>query len=240
MKTIEINTSFNVIIKFNLANVFERGAAYLIDLLIIWAIVGFISLFAYQIASSPSPYLFLYFAAPLMFFYTIVSEVFSNGQTIGKKALKIQVVRIDGKRTKPIDFMMRWIFRLLDIYSSGGILGVIVITASPQSQRLGDILANTCLIKIKEVPETSLIFLNKLNELQKQQPVYTEVKNLTESDLMLVKEALSRYEQFPNQAHKEAISELVHRIESELQIKCTTAPKEFLKQLIKDFVILTR
>jgi len=150
------------------------------------------------------------------------------------------VVRLDGKRTKPIDFFMRWVFRLLDLYSSASVLGIIIITASPKGQRIGDILADTCIIRIKEKPETSLKVLEKLNELQKQEPQFPEVTNLTEADLMLVKETLNRFEKFPNEAHKEAMNHLVKRIESELQIKCKTIQNEFLKQLIKDYVILTR
>ena len=240
MKTIEINTSFNVIIKFNLANVFERGLAYLIDMLIIWAAIGILSLILYSVIPFPSQYLFLYYAAPIMGFYTIVNEIILNGQTIGKRAIRIQVVRIDGKRTGPSDFFMRWIFRIIDIYSSLSVIAILTITSSQRAQRLGDILADTCVIKIKERPEASLNSIVKLDKLHEIEPSYPEIIKLSESEMMLIKESVDRFKKYPNEAHHHAINTLIENLENQLHIKCKTDKIEFLNTLIRDYVILTR
>ena len=240
MKTIEINTSFNVIIKFNLANVFDRGIAYFFDMLIVWATIGILSLIVSAFLISPSQYLVLYIAAPIFGFYTIICEILNNGQTIGKKVMRIQVIRTDGKRTRTSDYFLRWIFRLIDIYLSGSILAILTITASQKCQRLGDILADTCVIKVKEKPETSLASILKLNNLQDLTPTYPEIIKLTESEMMIIKESLDRFKQFPNTGHENSINTLVKTLEDLLQIQCKTDKIEFLNTLIKDYVVLTR
>ena len=240
MKTIEINTSFNVTIKFNLASLWERILAYLIDMMIVWASIGLILWFFIAILSSPSNYLFYYIAVPIFGFYTLIMETFYNGQSIGKKAMKIKVVRIDGKRTRTSDYFMRWIFRLIDIYSSISLLAILTISSSQRAQRLGDILADTCVIRVKENPEASLSSILKLNKLQNQSVTYPEIIKLTESEMLIVKESIDRYKKYPNEAHQKAIDTLVETLENILEVQCKTDKIKFLSELIRDYVILTR
>lgn len=240
MKTIEINTSFNVIIKFNLATVFDRGVAYLIDMAVVWASIGLLTIFINALSTSTSQYLFLYAAVPIFGFYTLISEIVNNGQTIGKMAMKLQVVRIDGQRTKTSDYFMRWIFRLIDLYFSGFILAILTASASKRGQRLGDILADTTVIKTKEFDNTTLISLTRLDDLKKHEPKYPEVTKLTEAEMMIIKECLERERDYPNEAHQHALNKLVSKLEELLQLKCKTDKKTFLKNLIKDYVALTR
>jgi len=240
MKTIEINTSFNVNITFNQASVFQRGMAYFVDMLIVWLTIGLIWLISMIFVSEPTPLQFFLIAGPIFGFYTLVFEIVRNGQTIGKRAMRIQVIRIDGKRSRISDSFMRWIFRLVDIYFSASLLAILTITASKKGQRLGDMLADTCVIRIRERPEISLPAILKLNELQNHTPEYPEVTRLTESDMMTIKEAVDRFRKHPNEGHQRAIDVLTANLEELLQIKCGNNKVRFLNDLIRDYVILTR
>jgi len=51
---------------------------------------------------------------PVMF-YTLVLESLLQGQTIGKRALKIRVVKIDGYQATFSDYVVRWFFRIVDV-----------------------------------------------------------------------------------------------------------------------------
>ncbi len=239
MKTIEINTSFNVIIRFNLANVFERGIAYLLDMLIIWAVIGILMLFLGSL-SPGNPYLVYFVAIPLMGSYTLLTEILYNGQTPGKMAMRIRVIRLDGQRTRLSDYFMRWIFRLVDIYFSGSLLAILMISTSPKAQRLGDILADTCVIRIRERADTSLAAIVKLNNREDYSATYPEVTQFTETEMLTIQECLERHKQFPNENHVRALNLLVETIEEQLRIRCTTEKTEFLKTLIRDYVMLTR
>ena len=58
--------------------------------------------------------------APILF-YTIVSETLLMGQTLGKKLVKIRVVKIDGYRASFLDYFIRWVMRFVDINIFSGV-----------------------------------------------------------------------------------------------------------------------
>ncbi len=67
-----------------------------------------------------------------------------EGQTPGKKLMKIRVVKIDGYQAGFGDYMIRWVFRLIDV-SFAGVVGLISMIVSKNNQRLGDIASrNSC------------------------------------------------------------------------------------------------
>jgi uncharacterized RDD family membrane protein YckC len=71
----------------------------------------------------------------------------TRGQTIGKKMIKIKVVREDGK---PIDMKQaftRNILRIVDGLFFIYLIGALLIWRSEKKQRLGDIVAKTVVVK---------------------------------------------------------------------------------------------
>lgn len=75
-------------------------------------------------------------------FYLLFSDAFNNGQSLGKTLMKISVV--DAKSKKPCT-LMRSFFRNITLQFLG-IFDLIPIF-SDKRQRLGDLLANTIVIK---------------------------------------------------------------------------------------------
>ena len=84
-----------------------------------------------------------------VYIYTLVCESLMEGQTFGKKAVKIKVVKIDGFQAGFGDYLIRWIFRLVDIFSNSGIIGIISMIVSKNNQRLGGIASGTAVISLK-------------------------------------------------------------------------------------------
>jgi len=77
------------------------------------------------------------------FVYFTASELFWRGQTPGKKANKIRVVKVDGFSLDPVSILVRNIFRVADNLP----LLWIVPVLSARGQRLGDMVAGTCVIR---------------------------------------------------------------------------------------------
>ena len=50
-------------------------------------------------------------------FYSLLFETFLDGQTIGKRIMKIKVVKIDGYQAKVSDYLTRWFFRIIDLFN---------------------------------------------------------------------------------------------------------------------------
>lgn len=70
----------------------------------------------------------------------------TTGQTIGKKAMNIRVVKPDGR---PCDFasaLIRSILRVVDSLVIG-LVGIVVISVTEKKQRIGDLVANTIVVK---------------------------------------------------------------------------------------------
>lgn len=239
MNEIEITTTQNITIHYELASFWERLFAFIVDLLVL----SISSSILYGIAciifgSSDIVIYFTFF--PIIFFYSLVFELFNNGQSLGKMALRLRVIRIDGEKTNFSDYFMRWIFRPLDIYGSFGGIAFLGTVSSSNKQRLGDILANTVVVSLKKNNRMKLENLLKLDMDKKYVPVYPEVTKMDEETMLIVKEVLKKKIKYPNEAHTKAFDLLVDKMAAELELKIPKNKTQFLKTLLKDYILLTR
>ena len=58
---------------------------------------------------------------PVMF-YSLIQESLWEGQTIGKKLMKVKVIKLDGYQAGFGDYLIRWLFRLIDISVGNGVM----------------------------------------------------------------------------------------------------------------------
>ncbi len=245
MATIDIRTTQNVMIEYELASLRERFFGFFIDLLLFFVIYFFLlfflaTLFGDFITDWGFRFLGLMQLAGLML-YHFMSEIFSNGQSWGKKATNLKVVRLDGQEPGPGDFLMRSLFLLVDFIFSAGVLGAVLISSTYRGQRLGDLAANTAVIRVKNQLHFQLSDILNIQTIEDYEPKYPEVKQLAEPDVLLIKNTLTRYKSWRNPAHAHAINEAVQVISKQLDI---APPKgrqtEFLKTIIRDYIVLTR
>ena len=61
----------------------------------------------------------------LLSFYHLVCEYAFNGRSLGKYTMRLQVVKLNGKKLTFWDCMLRWIFRLIDISISSGVVALV-------------------------------------------------------------------------------------------------------------------
>jgi len=138
MVELQINTTQNVNINFTAASVGERILAYVIDWIIkiAYAIVIYqimFKLFQIDDLVMDMDYwsqmaIYVVFYLPAMF-YTLIFETILDGQTIGKRIIKIKVVKIDGYQASLSDFVIRWFFRIIDLNMMSGVVALIAIIA---------------------------------------------------------------------------------------------------------------
>jgi hypothetical protein len=107
---------------------------------------------------------------------------------------------------------------------------------------MGDMAANTTIIKLLSTQyQYRLEDILNISSLQNYTPVYPQVRVLTEQDLIFIKTVLTRHGQYPNQAHEEVIIDLVTHLMPLLGLDRTPANRiDFLKTLLRDYVVLTR
>ncbi|MCF7561275.1 RDD family protein [Sabulilitoribacter multivorans] len=189
MSELQINTTQNVKIMFNAAGAGERLLAFLIDtaikigymLVLNWTVGAFDNMDEWSQIGINTILSF-----PVMF-YTLALESLLQGQTIGKRVMKIKVVKIDGYQASLADYVVRWFFRIVDIYIFG--LGFFVMLFNKKTQRLGDMAAGTAVIGLKDSVNISHTILENLKEDYK--PTYPNVIKLSDNDARIIKETFT-------------------------------------------------
>lgn len=241
MQKIEINTTQNVSIEFEAALLRDRILAFIIDFLIMGGASIILSIIISIAFTSAAEYLYYLFIVPIIFFYSLAFETLNQGQSPGKRVMDLKVVKLNGSEPRSSDYVLRWAFRMIDIYLSFGVLAAIFIGSSNKNQRLGDMAAETTIIKIKPAKALRLNDIININSIDNYKPVFPEVKKLSEPNMLLIKNVIERYKAFPNQAHHEAMQMLVTKVKEEINVdQGSSRDIDFLQTLIKDYVVLTR
>jgi uncharacterized RDD family membrane protein YckC len=243
MKNIEIKTTQNVVLQYELAELRDRIVAFLIDAVCMMVGIGILSIVGLNIfaGSETAVGVFSIVLVILFMFYSLAFEVFNNGQSIGKMAMRIQVIKTAGGHATFSDYVARWVFRMIDIYFSFGGIASILIASSSKSQRIGDIVANTAVVKLVPKMNLNLKDILTIHSQDSYKPVYTQAKQLKEEDVLLIKSTLDRYQRFKNEAHNEAMKLLAERIIQVLAIDHVEGNRQqFLKTILNDYVVLTR
>lgn len=249
MQQVEINTSQNVKIEYQLASVGHRIFAFMIDfaILFIGALIFYLAI-ALNNLDDDNVMFYLIFLLMIVWvwFYTLGSEIIGNGQTIGKLALGIKVVKLNGDEMEFYDYFSRWSVRLFDVYFSVGALAMLLIASNKSGQRLGDIISGTTVIKKKNDYAFRLRDILELNTKNKDdyQFDYPNANILNEKDVILIKNTLFRLKQYNNAAHRDILNELVDKVMETLGLDLRFYTEDqkvrFLNKVVSEYIILTR
>lgn len=238
MSSIEITTAHNIVVSHELASVGQRIVAAIID--------GInVSLYALLVGLvvGESYALLMLFIFPVVWMYHFGMEVYNEGQSIGKKLLKIRVVSVEGMAPTTQEYFMRWIFRMIDITLSFGTLAILTSATSARRQRFGDIMARTTVINLKATRQFDLDKIRKLDK-DASEISYPRVAQYADSDMLLVKQTLIRHQNNPSDATKELILDLRNRVVDDLGLDLQEVRKiratKFLKKVLQDYIVLTR
>jgi len=148
-------TSEGVALRQEIADAGSRFAAGFVDLLII-VLVYIVLLFAILLAASVDPSglsgilmgVLAGGAILTVLAYNVVFHHFGGGRTPGKMLLSIRVVAADGYPASLIALLLRALIWPIDVLLSFPLpIGLYVIALTPRRQRLGDLVANTVVVR---------------------------------------------------------------------------------------------
>jgi uncharacterized RDD family membrane protein YckC len=233
MQTIRVRTTQNVFIEYPLGSVGDRILAFLIDriIIIVYSIPVFALLVKFDVEAW---YIWLILLGFPSTFYNLVFEIFMNGQTPGKRILKLKVVRLDGTPPTIGDYLMRWIFSFVD-YIFSGVVAIVTIAMGGKGQRLGDVVAGTSVVKLVEHHQVSTQNVFVPTE-EKYTPTFTQVVSLSENDIELIQRAL---EVNRDQGNIQPVMIITGKIKTLLNIQTDMPPVKFLYTIIKDYQHIT-
>lgn len=241
MDSIKINTTQNVALDYTAAGVGNRLLAIMIDTIIKYAYVsialyilfntGTNSLYKYDYDGNESVNVFILVVFIIILipftFYHLLSELFLNGQSIGKRILKIKVVKLNGTQPTFGSYLARSMFRLID----NGIVGLITIAVSKNSQRFGDMAAGTTVIELnKKVTLKDTILSLQSSDYK---IVYDQVALMNDADINTIKEVLDFHSK---QNQPKFIETLATKIKTKYAIQSSEQDDwNFLNTLLKDY-----
>ncbi|UOK41237.1 MULTISPECIES: RDD family protein [Flavobacterium] len=245
MSELSITTTQNVNINFQAASVGDRIVAQLLDLLIKVAYVIVVYyVFFYLIGLNDfmestdqwsQNAVIMLFGLPVIF-YSLLQESLMEGQTFGKKIMKMKVIKIDGYQAGFGDYLMRWLFRIIEITIGSGIIGLIAIIVSSKNQRLGDMAAGTAVISLKNKININHTILQEIDD--DYVPIYPLVIKLSDNDARIIKET---FESALKKQDFRLIYKLREKIETVTGIKNQSGnDSDFIRTVLKDYNYFTR
>ncbi|AQX04716.1 transporter [Elizabethkingia meningoseptica] len=241
MNSIDINTSQNVNISFDTASIGERILAFLIDSIIkvAYFVVVYLILiyvFSFRVFEIGDQWavmaIFVIISMPANL-YTLLFESFMEGQTPGKRLMKIRVVKTDGYQAGFGDYLIRWFFRIIDIMFSSGLVGVVTMVVNKYNKRLGDIAAGTAVISLKSKYNINHTILVNLS--QDYVAKFPQVIALSDNDMRIIKE---NYVKAKNTFDQNIIRKLAEKIRQTTGITYNSqemTDQQFIAVVIQDY-----
>lgn len=265
MSIVRVATNFNIDIEFTAPPFYRRLMAWVIDIiiLVLYTIVAtrffawFISTLGWEEKNGVIFYaVYMLLLLPFLL-YHVVLEATMNGQSIGKKILKIKVISENGGRPSLSQLIIRWLIRTSDytliiilvlFANSDGnfkvdwLLGIaiallftdLILVNTRNHQRLGDILAHTVLINEKQKEKiTDTVFLEVSDQYV---PQYPQIMQLSDRDINALKGIIDASRK--HRDHQIAIM-AAEKIKAHLKIDTHLEPEAFLEVLLKDYNYLS-
>ena len=230
---ISIHTAHNVAINYTPAGVLERVLATIIDFAFLFGLF-FIGGMALSIMNKfTSMNLALIIFVILLSFYHLVCEYAFNGRSLGKYTMRLQVVKLNGKKLTFWDCMLRWIFRLIDISISSGVVALVSIVVSKRSQRLGDMSVGTTVIRHER--SVTLKQMSQFDAPEEYEVVFQQAALLSDKDINIIKDVLREVNKNRNYG---LLAPLAKKIKEVTGIETNMIPLDFVKTILKDYTHL--
>ena len=246
MLTVKLDTGFNIEVDFPISPFHRRMFAYIIDVMVMlfyWKIMQLI--FGSRLVDSDYVWLSVLAGIPMLLYFPAM-EIFTNGQTIGKKILGIRVIRLEGGQASVSQYLLRWMFRTIDFpiwiffsifldaipwYSSILVFtGIASIIISNKSQRIGDIVAGTIVIFTRSKSSWEDTVFTEVEADYK--PRYPQVMQMSDKDINSLKMIIENVKKHNNHKLAFRISE---RIKWKLNMQADQDARDFLETLLKDY-----
>lgn len=171
--------------------------------------------------------------------YGIACEWQWRGQTVGKRMFRLRVVDVEGLRLQFHQIVTRNLLRFVDSLPLFYFLGGLVCWFNPKRQRLGDIAANTIVIRYPRLNEPDLdqLLAGKYNSLRLYPHLAARLRQrVLPAEAALALQALLRRDQFDAVARVQLFAELAAhfraKVEFPLEATDGIADEQYLRNVI--------
>ena len=227
--SVTIRTSQNVLLEYQPASVGERILGAVIDYAVIfgWLLIMGV---AFSSTGRSNTFFVIIFFLPIVF-YDLLSEWFLNGQSVGKIAMNMRVVMLDGSQPGLGAYLLRWLLRMVEsVAFLGGIVPIITVAANGKGQRLGDLAAGTSVVRLKP----AVLLDDVLRQPQPENYVvqFPDVRLLSDRDMSLIQNIVQ-------QGDETALMLTADKVKTVMSVETNLSNRAFLETVIHDYQFIT-
>ncbi|HEX3047170.1 MAG TPA: RDD family protein [Bacillota bacterium] len=157
-------------------------------------------------------------------FYFVLFEVIMEGQSPGKKMMRIRVIRDNGDSLDFETIVLRNFLRAVDGFPVVPLIGGFVALIDSQNRRLGDIIAGTIVVNEIQykltIPDFQVHFTHLPEPAYGNEPDYLPVKQkLTENELYIIRRFLNEYHKLPEAKQQAIADQLANQVQKRLGLE---------------------
>lgn len=233
--SLEIRTAQNVTLAIEPAGAGQRILATLIDMVIAGAYLWAMGTLLSKMSVRSETAFILIMGVPLLL-YHLVMEVVFEGRSVGKMVLRTRVARLDGAQPTLGQYGLRWLLRLLDVSFTSGVVALISVVLTKRSQRLGDIVAGTTVVRQRRRLELTHVLYPLIPE--GYEPTFPEAERLSDSEIRTVRSVIARLQISSRSQRSIKLADRAKRaVERRLDLGDVRMPSEaFLRTIVRDHV----
>jgi uncharacterized RDD family membrane protein YckC len=214
INTLTIKTPEGIEFSLRLAGPVTRFLAWAVDLGTVIAIisilnvaVGILGVISRDLAMAANIVAFFV----VFIGYGILTEWYWQGQTLGKKLLRLRVMDEQGLRLQFSQIMIRNLLRFIDSLPALYLVGGLVCLFNKRAQRLGDFAANTIVVWSPYVSEPDLnqLLKGKYNSFREYPHLEARLRqHITPAEAQIAVQSIVRRDDLDPQARVELFREL--------------------------------
>jgi uncharacterized RDD family membrane protein YckC len=221
--TLVIRTPEGIVFSQLLAGPMTRFAAWLVDWVCIAGLAMLINLALLLLALISADLgramtILSYFVISIG--YGITLEWFWRGQTLGKRMLRLRVVDANGLRLHFSQVVIRNLLRAVDMLPALYLVGGVATVVTKRAQRLGDLAANTIVVRNPPSmqPDLDQLLPDKFNSLRDYPHLEARLRQeVSPAEAALAVRALMRRDMLEPQARLELFGELAAHLKAAVQ-----------------------
>ena len=213
-QVLRVRTPEGVAFTFRLASPVLRAGAFIIDMAVVgaaWSVIGIIlgllNLISQDIAGLVTTIGYFLLSQG----YRIAAEWLWQGQSIGKRSLRLRVVDARGLRLTFAQVVLRNLLRVVDGLPLFYLVGGITSFLNAQGQRLGDLAAGTLVVwePPEPLPDFSQLRGEKYNSLREHAPAVARLRQaVSPAEARAAWSALARRDELDADARVRLFAEL--------------------------------
>ncbi|MGB3543103.1 RDD family protein [Rubrivirga sp.] len=234
---LDIQTAQNVPLALEPASIGERIVATVVDVLIVgaWIVIVNVAVFSWLPSSWGTVTALILLPIGL---YHLLFEVFLEGRTPGKLAMKTQVARLDGAQPTLSQYALRWLIRFVDVTVTAGAAALVSVLLSKNSQRLGDLAAGTTVVRRRRRVRLAEVLYPELED--GHVPTFLEADALSDADIRTLRAVIVRLRMSSRGGASVRLARSAKAaVEKRLGLEpVRMAPEAFLRAVVRDHVFL--